>query len=572
MSSMGRPWARPRTLNTKYIMIKKSKKIVLVVSLLLTSIFSVGFVDNYFEISKNIDIFTTLYKELNIFYVDETDPGELMKKAIDSMLESLDPYTTYIPESEMEDFRFMTTGQYGGIGAIISKRGDYVMISEPYEGFPANKAGLIAGDKLLEINGKSVKGKSTEDVSKVLKGQPNTTVNVLIERIGEDSPFEVELKREEIKVKSVPYSTVLDGNIGYIKMTSFTRNVSNEVAEAFKEISEGVELNGLIFDLRGNPGGLLNEAVNTTNLFIEKGQEVVSTKGKVKDWDKIYNTLNDPLDKEIPLVVLINSRSASASEIVSGAIQDLDRGVVVGQRSFGKGLVQQTRKLSYNSQLKVTIAKYYIPSGRCIQALDYSDRNEDGSVGSISDSLKTEFKTLNGRSVWDGGGVNPDVVLEPRKYSNILASIMSKRHIFDFANDFYREHSSITTPSNFEINDSLYLVFTNYLNGKDYDYETRTEKAITKLLKDAEKEKYSEDLQKEIDALNQKMKASKTNDLERFKDQISQVIESEIVTRYYFQNGRIEASLKHDDEVNKAIEILKDSDTYKSILNGTYQQ
>lgn len=250
-------------------MIKKSKKIVLVVSLLLTSIFSVGFVDNYFEISKNIDIFTTLYKELNIFYVDETDPGELMKKAIDSMLESLDPYTTYIPESEMEDFRFMTTGQYGGIGAIISKRGDYVMISEPYEGFPANKAGLIAGDKLLEINGKSVKGKSTEDVSKVLKGQPNTTVNVLIERIGKDSPFEVELKREEIKVKSVPYSTVLEGNIGYIKMTSFTRNVSNEVAEAFKEISEGVELNGLIFDLRGNPGGLLNEAVNTTNLFIE---------------------------------------------------------------------------------------------------------------------------------------------------------------------------------------------------------------------------------------------------------------------------------------------------------------
>jgi carboxyl-terminal processing protease len=553
-------------------MIKKSKKIVLVVSLLLTSIFSVGFVDNYFEISKNIDIFTTLYKELNIFYVDETDPGELMKKAIDSMLESLDPYTTYIPESEMEDFRFMTTGQYGGIGAIISKRGDYVMISEPYEGFPANKAGLIAGDKLLEINGKSVKGKSTEDVSKVLKGQPNTTVNVLIERIGKDSPFEVELKREEIKVKSVPYSTVLEGNIGYIKMTSFTRNVSNEVAEAFKEISEGIELNGLIFDLRGNPGGLLNEAVNTTNLFIEKGQEVVSTKGKVKDWDKIYNTLNDPLDKEIPLAVLINSRSASASEIVSGAIQDLDRGVVVGQRSFGKGLVQQTRKLSYNSQLKVTIAKYYIPSGRCIQALDYSDRNEDGSVGSISDSLKTEFKTLNGRSVWDGGGVNPDVVLEPRKYSNILASIMSKRHIFDFANDFYREHSSITTPSNFEINDSLYLVFTNYLNGKDYDYETRTEKAITKLLKDAEKEKYSEDLQEEIDALGKKMKASKTNDIERFKDQISQVIESEIVTRYYFQNGRIEASLKHDDEVNKAVEILKDSDTYKSILNGTYQQ
>ena len=551
---------------------KKIKKLILILSVVATSIFSMGFVDNYFEISKNLDIFTTLYRELNVFYVDETDPGDLMKKAIDSMLESLDPYTSYIPESEMEDFRFMTTGQYGGIGAIISKREDYVIISEPYEGFPAQKAGLIAGDKLIEINGKSVKGKSTEDVSKVLKGQPNTTVNVVIEREGEEKPFEVELKREEVKVKSVPFYTMLEGEIGYIKMTSFTRNVSKEVAEAYKELTKDKDIKGLVFDLRGNPGGLLNEAVNTTNLFIDKDLEVVSTKGKVKDWDKVYKTLNQPLDKDIPLVVLINSRSASASEIVSGAIQDLDRGVVIGQRSFGKGLVQQTRKLSYNSQLKVTIAKYYIPSGRCIQALDYTSRNDDGSVGSIPDSLKTEYKTLNGRSVWDGGGVKPDISLEPRKYSNILISIMSKRHIFDFANKYYREHETLPSSSVFEVNDELYNNFITYLSGKDYEYETRTEKAIAKLIKDANKEKYVSDLQAEIDALEAKMEASKTNDLERFKDEISEVIEGEIVTRYYFQNGRIESSLKHDNEVNKAVEILQNKEVYNEILNGTYQQ
>ncbi len=551
---------------------KKIKKLILILSVVATSILSMGFVDNYFEISKNLDIFTTLYRELNVFYVDETDPGDLMKKAIDSMLESLDPYTSYIPESEMEDFRFMTTGQYGGIGAIISKREDYVIISEPYEGFPAQKAGLIAGDKLIEINGKSVKGKSTEDVSKVLKGQPNTTVNVLIEREGEEKPFEVELKREEVKVKSVPFYTMLEGEIGYIKMTSFTRNVSKEVAEAYKELTKDKDIKGLVFDLRGNPGGLLNEAVNTTNLFIDKDLEVVSTKGKVKDWDKVYKTLNQPLDKDIPLVVLINSRSASASEIVSGAIQDLDRGVVIGQRSFGKGLVQQTRKLSYNSQLKVTIAKYYIPSGRCIQALDYTSRNDDGSVGSIPDSLKTEYKTLNGRSVWDGGGVKPDISLEPRKYSNILISIMSKRHIFDFANKYYREHETLPSSSVFEVNDELYNNFITYLSGKDYEYETRTEKAIAKLIKDANKEKYVSDLQAEIDALEAKMEASKTNDLDRFKEEISEVIEGEIVTRYYFQNGRIESSLKHDNEVNKAVEILQNKEVYNEILNGTYQQ
>lgn len=548
------------------------KKIIVIISLVTTTVLSTAFVDNYFEISKNLDIFTSLYQELNVFYVDETDPGELMKTAIDAMLESLDPYTTYIPESESEDFRFMTTGQYGGIGAIISLRDDYVIIAEPYEGFPAHKAGLIAGDKLLEINGKSVKGKTTEDVSKVLKGQPNTTVNVLVEREGEDRPFELKLTREEVKVKSVPYYGMVSDSIGYIKMTSFTRRVTQETKIALEELKKENDLKGLVFDLRSNPGGLLGEAINTTNLFIGQGEEVVSTKGKSKDWDKTYKTSRPVVDGEIPLVVLVNSRSASASEIVSGAIQDLDRGVIIGQRSFGKGLVQNTRDLSYNTKLKVTTAKYYIPSGRCIQALDYSSRNEDGSVGKVPDSLKTAFATRNGREVWDGGGVNPDIVLEPHKYSNILRSIMSKRHIFDFANKYYREHASISNPFAFTISQELYDDFANYLMDKEYEYETKTEKAIKKLQKEAEKEKYSNDLETELQALLSKMDYSKTNDIERFQDEISEVLEGEIVTRYYFQKGRIEASLKHDKEIEKAIEVLNNPALYNGILSGTHQQ
>ena len=543
---------------------KKTNKFILITVLVLTSIFSLRFVDNYFEISKNLDIFTTLYRELNVFYVDEVDPGSLMKTAIDAMLESLDPYTTYIPESEMEDFKFMTTGQYGGIGAIISKRGDYIIISEPYEGFPANKAGLIPGDKILKVNKKSVKGKSTEDVSKVLKGQPNTSVKLLVERLGEDKPLEFDLIREEVKIKSVPFFAEIEDNIGYIKLNAFHRNVSNEVAEAFNKINKDKSLKGLIFDLRGNPGGLLNEAVDVTNLFIDKGLLVVSTKGKIADWDKLYKTTKEPLDTKIPLVILVDSRSASASEIVSGAVQDLDRGVLIGQRTFGKGLVQQTRKLTYNSQLKVTIAKYYIPSGRCINSVDYSNRNEDGSVGQIADSLKKEFKTSNGRVVLDGGGINPDIVLERKKYSNILASIMSKRLIFDFANEFYYKNNSI---KNFSINDSLYNEFVEFLKNKEYQYETKTEKALNKMIKDAEKEKYFSDLKTEINILKAKMDSSKNNDIIKFKKEISQILESEIISRYTLQRGRLENSLKYDQDVKEAISLIQDSEKYNNILN-----
>ena len=548
---------------------KKIKKYTLIIGLSLASILSLGFVDNFFEISKNLDIFTSLYKELNIYYVDETDAGELMKIGIDAMLESLDPYTTYIPESEKEDFEFMTTGQYGGIGAIITKNGDWVLVSEPYEGFPADKAGLIAGDKFIEIAGESAKGKSTEDISKVLKGEPNTGVKVLIEREGFEKPFEVEIIREEIKLNSVPYYGLISDSIGYIKTRSFTRNISKEVIDAFKDMKANSELKGLVLDLRGNPGGLLNEAINMANIFIDRGQEIVYTKGKIKDWDKSYKARYEAIDTNIPLVVLINRSSASASEIVSGAIQDLDRGVVIGQRSFGKGLVQQTRKLSYNAQMKVTTAKYYIPSGRCIQALDYSNRDEDGSVGKVPDSLRTEFKTLkNERSVFDGGGITPDITIDPEKFSNILRSLISKRHIFNFANQYRRNNESIDDAKSFVIGDDVYSQFKQYLNDKEYEYETKTEKAIKKLEKEAEGEKYISELQDQLEVLSSKMDESKNNDIERFKSEISELLEMEIVTRYFYQRGKIETTIKHDEEIAKAIDVLENMELYNAILSG----
>ena len=545
---------------------KKFKLIILSLSLLITSFVSVGFVDNYFEISKNLDIFTTLYKELNTFYVDETNPGDLMKKGIDEMLKSLDPYTTYIPESEIEDFRFMTTGQYGGIGAMITQIGEFVYISEPYEGFPAQKAGLMAGDKILEINGKTAKGKTTEEVSKVLKGQPNTVVTLLMERQNLEKPFEVSFDREQVSVASVPYSAYVEEGIAYVRLRSFTRNCANDLKNAIKDLQKEEEMKGLILDLRSNPGGLLNESVDIVNLFVEKGEEVVSTKGKIKSWEKSYVANKTPLDTDVPLVVLINSSSASASEIVSGSIQDLDRGVVIGQRSYGKGLVQQTRKLSYNSQLKLTVAKYYIPSGRCIQALDYSSRNDDGSVGKVPDSLMTSFETRNGREVKDGGGILPDIVTEPGKYSMIIPSLLKERLFFDFATDYRFSHDTILY--DFEFSDADFLDFTNYISDKDYTYETATEKSLKKLKKKAEDEEYFDALSEEYDALVLKMELNKEDDLQNSKGDIKEILTGEIMSRYYYQKGRLKAGLNFDIELDKAIEILQNKEQYNKILDN----
>ena len=545
---------------------KRFKLIILAFALVITSVVSLGFTDNYFEIAKNLDIFTTLYKELNTFYVDETDPGKLMKEGIDKMLKSLDPYTTFIPESDIEDFRFMTTGQYGGIGAIITKRNDYVYVSEPYKGFPAQKAGLMAGDKILEINGKTAKGKTTEEVSKVLKGQPNTSVTLLIEHKNLEKPFEVTFDREKVSVKSVPYSDYIENGIGYIKLRSFTRNCSKDIKNAILELKAKEELKGLILDLRSNPGGLLNESVEIVNLFVEKGEKIVSTKGKIKSWEKSYTANNKPLDTNVPLVVLINSSSASASEIVSGAIQDLDRGVVIGQRSYGKGLVQQTRKLSYNSQLKLTVAKYYIPSGRCIQALDYSNRNKDGSVGKVPDSLMTTFQTKNGREVFDGGGINPDIITETGKVSNIVISLFRERLFFDYATDFRFKHDTIS--ENYIFSDAEYKDFEHYISNKEYTYKTKTEEALEKVKIKAIDENYFEALSEGYKTLLLKLEENKEDDLFNNKQEVKEILSAEIASRYFYQEGRIKSAINFDSEIKKAIKILQNNESYYKILGN----
>ncbi len=543
------------------------KKKLIIISLFISSLTLLSFKSDYFEIAKNLEIFTDLYKELNTYYVDETDPGKLIKSAMDEMLQTLDPYTNYIPESEIEDFQFMTTGQYGGIGAMITKRDEYVYISEPYEGFPAQKSGLMAGDKILEVNNISVKGKSTEEVSKLLKGQPNTNVSILIERKYINEPFEVSFKREKVTVGSVPYFGLLENNIGYVKLRSFTRNCSNDLKNAILKLKEQ-SATSLILDLRGNPGGLLNESVKIANFFVNQGEDIVSTKGKIKSWEKVYTATNKPIDTEIPLVVLIDQSSASASEIVSGSLQDLDRAVIVGKRSFGKGLVQQTRKLSYNSQLKLTVAKYYIPSGRCIQALDYSNRNEDGSVGKIADSLSTEFRTKNNRKVYDGGGITPDLVTEREVSSKILLSLFRERLFFDYATEYRLKNENILSAKDFKITDEKFLDFKNFLSDKEYEYETDTEKAYKKLKKVAEEENYFESMKNNFDLLVTKIDDAKSDDLEKNKDFVKEILANEIVSRYYYQKGRIQSSLNYDKDILEAITVLSDSTKYKQILSN----
>ena len=425
---------------------------------------------------------------------------------------------------------------------------------------------VLPGDKLLKLNDIDVKGKTTDDISKLLKGQPSTTIKLLVEREGQAKPIEKTVNREEIKIKNVPYYGMLNKEIGYIKLTGFTENAAGEVKSALIELKKNAELKSVVFDLRGNPGGLLKEAIDIVNIFAEKGTEVVSTKGKVKEWDKIHKATNSPVDLTIPIAVLVDRGSASAAEIVSGAIQDLDRGVVIGQRSYGKGLVQQTRPLSYNAQLKVTVAKYYIPSGRCIQALDYSHRNQDGSVEKVADSLIYAFKTKNGRVVYDGGGVAPDIAVEPHKYSNILGSLVSKNLIFDFATKYRLAHETIVPAKEFKLTDAEYDEFVAFLSGKDYDYTTKTEKKLEELKKSAADEKTMEDINAEVEALKTKIKHSKSADLVKYKPEIKQFLEEEITSRYYFQTGRLEASLKDDQEIKEALAVLNDADRYKKIL------
>ena len=514
-----------------------------------------------FVVAKNLDIYYTLFRELNLFYVDDVNPNKLVKTSIDKMLESLDPYTSYIPEDQMEDFRFMTTGEYAGIGALISKQKDKIVIAEPYEGFPAQKYGLKAGDILLEVEGKSTSTMNTEDVSNLLKGPANKPVKIKYERYGDKKPVTVDVIREKISIGAVPYYGMLDNNTAYNRLSSFTENCGAEVKKAFTELKKN-NPQSLILDLRGNPGGLLNEAVDIVNIFVPKGSEIVSTKGKVTQWDRVYRATSEPLDTTIRIAVLTNSGSASASEIVAGAIQDLDRGIVVGTRTFGKGLVQTTRDLSYNSKLKVTTAKYYIPSGRCIQALDYAHRNEDGSVGVIPDSLITEFQTKKGRKVYDGGGVAPDIKFEGEMVSNLSIELINQFLVFDFATRFAVENPTIAPPEEFRITDDTYKKFIAFAKENNFKYESDSQNEFDELVKLAKREKYYGLAEKEFEALKIKLEPSFEKDAEQFSEEIKELLKDEIVSRYYYQKGAIKAALQDDKGLKRAIDELNSPTAY----------
>ena len=549
---------------------KHIRKIAVIIAITTTSIFTVGFTESsYFEVSKNLDIFATLFRELNIYYVDDANPGDLMKTGIDAMLESLDPYTNYIPESKMEDYKMMTTGQYGGIGALIQTQKDKVVISEPYEGFGADKAGLRAGDKIIKIDGNDAVGKNSSQIREFLLGQPGTTIDLVIERPGTSELLNKKVTRSEVKIKDVPYAGIVGDDVGYIRLTGFTESASSEVKTALKDLKEkGAK--SMILDLRGNGGGLLRESVNIVNFFVEQGTPVVSTKGKIKDWDKEYKALSTPIDTEIPLAVLVNGGSASASEIVSGSLQDNDRAVVLGSLSFGKGLVQNVRPLSYNSKLKVTVAKYYTPSGRCIQKLDYSHKNKNGKAEDIPDSLITEFKTVNSkRSVFDGKGIAPDIEVKPNLLSDISASLLLKSLFFGYATEYRIKHETIAPAKDFSLSDNEYDEFVKYLSDKDYEYTTESEDLLVELEKAAKDDKYFDAVKAEYEALKDKLNHNKKGDLYKFKDEIKYILENEIVTRYHYQIGQIEASLQHDIVLEEAIKTLKDKELYSSILAGT---
>ncbi|TAL60078.1 MAG: S41 family peptidase [Bacteroidetes bacterium] len=553
-------------------MLKRIRKWILIISIPLATALSFGFVDSYFELSKNLDVFATLLRELNTYYVDDIKPGELIKKGIDEMLNTLDPYTEFYAESDIEDYRMMVTGQYGGIGCLIRQKGDYVMVGEPYEGFPAQKAGLMSGDIISEIDGKPIKGKTTADVSKLLKGQANTSVKVLVERGGNKKTFEVTLVREEIKIKNVPYYGVVgDGSVGYIKLTGFTENAAKEVKTAFQELKGKNNIQSLIFDLRDNGGGLLKESVDIVNTFVSKDQEIVQQKGKVKEMNRTHKALYAPVDTSMPIIILTNKNSASASEIVSGSLQDLDRGVVLGQRTFGKGLVQQTIQLSYGTQMKVTTAKYYTPSGRCIQELDYIHKSTSGKAEHIPDSLIREFKTKNGRSVYDGSGIYPDITLEPRQYALITATIVAKNYIFDYATKYRLSRASIPASKDFALTEDEYKDFLQFLSDKTYEYTTKSEKSFEELKKNAESEKYFDSMKAEYDTLKSKIAANKKEDISKYKAEIKDLLEEEIASRYFYQRGRLESSLRDDNELKESIRVIHDEQLYKSILSGKGQ-
>ncbi len=524
--------------------------------------------DRYFEIAKNMELFTQLYKELNTYYVDDVDPNKLMTNGINRMLEGLDPFTNYITGADLDEYQLQTTGKYGGIGARIAKMGDFVIITDPYEGYPAQKAGLEAGDQILEIDGKVSTKYNSDEVSQLLKGEPGTNITIKIKKSISNEVKTLSFNREEIKIENVPYSGMINDKVGYIKLTMFTDNAAKEVQDALKELKKNPNLKGVVLDLRGNPGGLLNEAVNICNTFIDKGTNIVNTKGKIQEANFQYATTGKAVDTDIPLAVLTDEGSASASEIVSGSIQDLDRGIIIGQNTYGKGLVQVTKPVAYKAKLKVTISKYYIPSGRCIQRIDYSHRSVDGIASALPDSLRKEFKTKSGRIVKDGAGIEPDIKTEEQRISPISIALYTNNHLFQFSNQYKYDHKQLRNGNDFSLTDEEYNQFTEYLKGKEYDYTTSSEVKLADLIKSIKMDSYSEAVQKVISDLDTQIKHDKSKDLLKYKPEIKRLLEQEIASRYTFEKGRISNSLKEDLEVKKAIEILSDSVKYKLMLTA----
>ncbi|MEO1449423.1 MAG: S41 family peptidase [Bacteroidota bacterium] len=553
----------------------KYKRIIIWASVVMLS-FSVGFVsditDDYFEISKNLDIFGRVYREINATYVEDTDPSELMRVGIDAMLNSLDPYTTYISEDEAEDFSFFTTGQYGGIGALIGKRTDRLLVIEPYVGSPAAKAGLKPGDQLVRVNDTEIDGKTMQvsDVRNLLRGDKGVELTIVVKREGKTDPITVNLERDRIKIPNVPYSGMVNDKIGYISLTGFTEDAGAEVSGAMRKLrQEHKDLGGVILDLRSNPGGRLDQAIRVANVFIPQKETIVETRGRMADARRVLRATRQAIDSETPLVVLVNGRSASASEIVAGAIQDLDRGVIIGQRSFGKGLVQNIRPLNYSSQLKVTTAKYYTPSGRCIQAIDYAERDEEGRVTRIPDSLKTAFSTRNGRTVYDGGGIEPDLEVDEQIIQPITIALNRQGLIFDFAVKYASRNAEISSVRDFRIDDALYQEFIAYAESKDFDYETRAERQLEKLSKTIEDEAYAGRVSEDLEALKSRLEAQKDKDFNKHREEIALLLKQEIVKYYYFKAGGIEATFDFDDDIKAAVGMLEDQKSYDKTLSGT---
>jgi len=551
-------------------MIQKIKRPVLIwVSALLVVGGIVAFQtknDRLFAIAKSIDIFAALIRELDTYYVDQIDPEKLLTVGIQAMLEELDPYTEYIPEEESDDFRMLTTGEYAGVGALIGNRGEGNIVIMPYTGFPAQNAGMRIGDLLLKVDSIAVLKKTTSEVSELLKGPANTGVTVTVKR-GEDT-LQFSLNRKKISLKNVPFYGKLDEQTGYIKLSDFTTNASAEVRNALVSLkAQGATQ--LVLDLRDNPGGLINEAVEIVNLFVPKGKEVVKTIGKLQQVNYTYKTNKTPVDTKIGIIVLINDRSASAAEIVAGALQDYDRAVLLGQKSFGKGLVQTTLPLSFNAQIKVTTAKYYIPSGRCIQAIDYAKSREDGSAGTVPDSLRKAFKTANGRVVLDGAGIEPDEKVTEKSYAPISYTLVAGNHVFDYATTYFYKHQTLASPSAFQVTEEVYADFKKFLVGKEYDYTTYTEKSVQDMEKYLAKESYFDEVKEQLEQIKSKVNHSKENDLDTHQKEIKKILGEEIVSRYYFQEGMIEASLQGDPVIQLAKEYFATPAKMAKALSGS---